>query len=119
MSGTGPRLLPGSARDDDPNLAVRPLLACIGAGLVGGAYVGDKMAEGVFNPTYLGSLEWRLAKAETPFGLLPIEEELRRLPPGSRKRLLYLPRITSRQGSRRKKRASRPNGTCPTTATLN
>ena len=53
------------------------LLACVGAGMVGGAYVADKAAQGFFDPTYLGSLEWRLAKAETASGLLPIEEELR------------------------------------------
>lgn len=53
------------------------LLACVGAGMAGGAYVADKAAEGFFNPTYLGSLEWRLAKAETASGLLPIEEEVR------------------------------------------
>ena len=53
------------------------LFACIGAGMVGGAYVADKAMEGLFNPTYLGSNEWRLAKAETASGLLPIEEKLR------------------------------------------
>lgn len=53
------------------------LLACVGAGMVGGAYIADKAMEGVFKPTYLGSPEWRLAKAQTPSGLLPIEEELR------------------------------------------
>lgn len=53
------------------------LLGCIGAGMVGGGWLADKAAQQMFVPRYLGSDEWRLAKANTPSGLLPIEEKIR------------------------------------------
>lgn len=53
------------------------LFTCIGIGMVGGGWLGDKAAQQFFVPNYLGSPEWRLAKAETASGLLPIEEKIR------------------------------------------
>jgi len=55
------------------------LFVCIGVGMAGGGYLADKAAQQLFVPRYLGSDEWRLMKADTPHGLLPIEEKIRDL----------------------------------------